>query len=151
MHSVPNRQIFTARLSLKPWMCVGTVLCVANTKHWLFRYAVMCSGEWKHPRVHPIKRLLCVSDFGWQWGQWGWGDNGGRWWQLAECIQPAHWISVGFPQVGTSSFLEVISSRGQSKDLVASPRCGLFSFYAYIRNGKHNVATKTALSSTVTY
>lgn len=77
MHPVPNRQIFTARLSLKPWMCVSTVLCVANTKGWLFQYSVMCSGGWKHSRVHPIKRLplVCVwfrvtmgtMEPGWQW------------------------------------------------------------------------------------
>ena len=48
--------------------------------------------------------LLCVSDFGWQWGQWSQGDNGGHWWQLAECIQPAQWIPVRFPQVSASSF-----------------------------------------------
>lgn len=35
--------------------------------------------------------LFCVSDFGGQWGQWRWGDNGSRWWQPAESIQ---WIPV---------------------------------------------------------
>lgn len=58
-------------------MCVGTVLCVANTKAWLFQYSVMCGGGWKHSRVHPIKRLplVCVwfrvtmrtMEPGWQW------------------------------------------------------------------------------------
>ncbi len=52
--------------------------------------------------------LLCVSDFGWQWGQWSWGDNRGRWWQLAECIQTAQWIPVRFPQVSASSFPEAV-------------------------------------------
>lgn len=56
--------------------------------------------------------LLCVSDSGWQWGQWNRGDNGGRWWQLAECIQPAQWIPVRFPQVSASSFPEAGESKG---------------------------------------
>lgn len=56
--------------------------------------------------------LLCVSDSGWQWGQWSRGDNGGHWWQLAECIQPAQWIPVRFPQVSASSFPEEGESRG---------------------------------------
>lgn len=75
MHSVPNRQIFTARLSFKRWMC--TVLCAAHIQGRLLLHSVMCSGGWKHWRVHPIKRLplLCVwfwvtmgtMEMGWQW------------------------------------------------------------------------------------
>lgn len=43
--------------------------------------------------------LLCVSDFERQWGQWSRGDNGGRWWQLAECIRAG---PVNLSQVPTS-------------------------------------------------
>lgn len=74
---VPNCQIFTVRLSLKPRMCVGTVNCESNTKTFLFQHSVMCSGGWKHSRVHPIKRLplVCVwfwvtmrtMELEWQW------------------------------------------------------------------------------------
>lgn len=65
MYSSPNCQIFTVILSLKLWLCSGTVLCVPNTKSWLFYYSVMCSGGWKHSRVHPIKRLPLVCVWFW--------------------------------------------------------------------------------------
>lgn len=60
--------------------------------------------------------LLCVSDFGWQWGQWSRGDNGGCWWQLAKCIQPAQWIPVRFPQVSASSSPEAVQNSRQKQE-----------------------------------
>lgn len=100
-HSVPNGQIFTARLSLKPAVCVGTVLlCVANNKMSLFQRAVMCSGGWERSGVHPIKRLplVCV----WFWATMRTMEAVGDNWP--QFIQPDQWIPVRFPQVSASSF-----------------------------------------------
>lgn len=81
-------------------MCVGTVLCVANTKGRLFQYSVMCSGGWKRSRVHPIKRLplVCV----WFWVTMGTMEPGWQWRPLVTTGRMHSACPVNPSQVPTS-------------------------------------------------
>lgn len=132
-------------------MCVGTVLCVANTKGWLFQYSVMCSGGWKRSRVHPIKRLplVCV----WFWVTMGTMEPGWQWRLLVTTGRMHSACPVNPSQVPTSEcfliprgsfkqqakaggglwgFLEVISSRGQWRNLVVGQDVVPKLAYTYI-------------------